>query len=283
MVPLKTALPLAAALLLAVPATAAAEFIHTVEPGESLSSVAAVDGLSVEQLAAANGLSPTAELIAGSGLAIPPQIEAEATVAAPEATAGTPEDAAAAAPSVAEDGDCDSDDSGCAGVSPEQVISSNASSPAISQPEGAAAEAPSGGPPYPTAETVTPAQVSEIAAANGVSPSFANAIADEESGFNNGLTSSANAVGVMQIMPGTWSYINEQLAGESPLTPTSALENVRGGVMLLHSLLEATGGNETLAAAGYYQGLPSVLHNGVEPGTQQYTEDVQALQQQFGG
>jgi hypothetical protein len=61
------------------------------------------------------------------------------------------------------------------------------------------------------------------------------------------------------------------------------LDNVRGGVTLLHSLLEATGDDEALATAGYYQGLPPVLQNGAYPSTQHYVEDVQALQQRFGG
>lgn len=42
-------------------------------PGESLSSVAAADGLSVAQLAAANGLPLDAQLIVGASLVIPPQ------------------------------------------------------------------------------------------------------------------------------------------------------------------------------------------------------------------
>ena len=54
-------------------------------------------------------------------------------------------------------------------------------------------------------------------------------------------------------------------------------------MLLLHSLLEATGDNQSLAAAGYYQGLPSVLENGTYPSTQQYVNDVEALQERFGG
>ncbi|MBV9685210.1 MAG: LysM peptidoglycan-binding domain-containing protein, partial [Solirubrobacterales bacterium] len=59
--------------ILIAPAAAAAYFVHVVAPGETLSSIAAADGLSVGQLAAANGLSPTAQLIAGSTVQIPPQ------------------------------------------------------------------------------------------------------------------------------------------------------------------------------------------------------------------
>ncbi|MBV9943734.1 MAG: LysM peptidoglycan-binding domain-containing protein, partial [Solirubrobacterales bacterium] len=59
--------------ILIAPSTAAAYFLHVVAPGETLSSIAAADGLSVSQLAAANGLSPAGQLIAGSTVQIPPQ------------------------------------------------------------------------------------------------------------------------------------------------------------------------------------------------------------------
>jgi soluble lytic murein transglycosylase-like protein len=158
-----------------------------------------------------------------------------------------------------------------------------ASGAAGSQPVGATAEGSSGAPPYPTEETVSPSEVGSIAAENGVPPSLAEAVASQESGFNNSLTSSADARGVMQILPGTWSWINENLAGQTPLDPASAASNVRGGVLLLHSLLESTNGNPGEAAAGYFQGLPSVLQNGELPETQQYVGNVLALQQQYGG
>jgi soluble lytic murein transglycosylase-like protein len=45
---------------------------HTVEPGESLWSIAAEDGLSVHELADANGLSADTELVAGATVLIPP-------------------------------------------------------------------------------------------------------------------------------------------------------------------------------------------------------------------
>src|ERR1700753_4205116 len=66
-----TFLVIGAALLL--PAAAAADVPHVVKPGESLTSIAATDGLTVAALAAANNLSPTAELTVGQILEIPPQ------------------------------------------------------------------------------------------------------------------------------------------------------------------------------------------------------------------
>jgi len=229
----------------AEPASPNASSQYVVQPGDTLTAIAARAGTTVAQLAEANHLDPTAPLLSGTTLTL---------------GAGT---ASAAANPAAE--------------------ASSTASAATSQPVGTAAEGTPEGPPFPTSQTASPAEIASIAAANGVPPSLATAIAYQESGFNNELVSSADARGVMQITPGTWSWIGEALAGSAPLEPASMADNVRGGVLLLHALLHATGGDEALAAAGYYQGLPSVLQNGMYPSTQQYVADVQALQRRFGG
>jgi soluble lytic murein transglycosylase-like protein len=163
-------------------------------------------------------------------------------------------------------------------------LQSTSTSAATSQPVGAAAEGSPTDPPYPTPERVTAPQVGTIASANGVPASLADAIAWQESGFNNDLVSSADARGVMQILPGTWQWIQSNLdTGGPPLAPASAADNVRGGVLLLHSLLNATGGDSAMAAAGYFQGLPSVQQHGLYPETQHYVQNVLALERQFGG
>ncbi len=87
----------------------------------------------------------------------------------------------------------------------------------------------------------------------------------------------------MQIIPTTWDWIDTYLTPANPLSTTSALANVRGGVLLLHQLLQETGGDEQLAVAGYYQGLASVRARGMYADTQQYVADVMALAQRFGG
>ena len=58
---------------------------------------------------------------------------------------------------------------------------------------------------------------------------------------------------------------------------------MRAGVLYLHALLLATGGDVRLAVAGYVQGLESVRSNGMFAATQQYVDDVMALRQRFGG
>ena len=124
----------------------------------------------------------------------------------------------------------------------------------------------------PTPETVSPADVGQIAAANGVPPSLAEAIGYQESGFNNDLVSThrrdrrdadrARHLELHRAQPGP---------AVRRCRPTSALDNVRGGVLLLRSLLDQTGGNASLAAAGYYQGLQSVRALRVVPATRSGT------------
>jgi N-acetylmuramoyl-L-alanine amidase len=377
-----------AGLVLTVPATASAYFVHVVAPGESLFSIAAADGLTVDQLAAANGLSATTQLVAGSTLQIPPQSGASSTAAPVAATTGDGDNdaddvgsSASAAPAssggayVVQPGDTLTGIASRAGLSPGSLAAANglhvngvlisgtvlhlsggsamapasttvpvstttssqgayvvqpgdtlsaiatraglgmqslaaangldpnrvlisgtvlhlsgspavasSASPAVAQPVGTAAEGTPTDPPYPTPERVTAPEVGSIAAAHGVPASLAAAIAWQESGFNNDLVSSADARGVMQILPGTWQWIQNSLdTGGPPLAPASAADNVRGGVLMLHSLLGATGGDPALAAAGYYQGLPSVQQHGMYPDTQRYVQNVLSLERQFGG
>jgi N-acetylmuramoyl-L-alanine amidase len=290
----------------AAPANTAPSGSYVVQPGDTLSGIAASAGMSVNQLAALNGLNPNAYLISGTAIRLP---GAPATVSA---SGDTGSSTSAGGSYVVQPGDTLTAIAARAGMSVDQLAALNGlnpntylisgtairvggagstefvsgggtSSSAAGQPVGSAAEGQPTDPPYPTPETVSAPEVGSIAAANGVPSSLADAIAWQESGFNNDLVSSADARGVMQILPGTWQWIQNDLNQGPALAPASAADNVRGGVLLLHSLLTATGGDPALAAAGYYQGLPSVQQNGMYPSTQQYVQDVMSLEHQFGG
>jgi LysM repeat protein len=298
---------LAVGVVLAAPAAASADFLHVVAPGESLSSIAAADGLSVAQLAAANGISRDSGLIAGGTLAIPPQGAPTDTVAGGSGAAPIPAAPAVSAGGayVVQPGDTLTAIAARAGMSVAQLAALNGLNPsaylrsgstlelsgstgagpgsaAASQQLGESAEGSPGAAPYPTRETLTASQVGSIASANGVPSSLADAIGWQESGFNNGVISSAGAVGVMQITPGTWRWINSSLAA-APLSPYSASDNVRGGVLMLRSLLDATGGSPSMAAAGYYQGLASVEKYGLFADTERYVQNVMTLTAEFAG
>ncbi len=264
---------------------------YVVQPGDTLSGIAAASGMSVDQLAAANGIDPSAPLLAGSTL----NIGGGGTQAAPSASQSAP----SAGSYVVQPGDTLSGIAAANGLSVDQLAAQNGLNPngnllagsTLNIGGGSAAsltgQPESTGVPgtgaQPTAETVSAQEVGQIAAANGVPSSLAEAIGYQESGFNNGLVSPTGAAGVMQIEPATWNYIGQNLAGPPPLSPYSASDNIRAGSLLLRSLLNQTGGDPSMAAAGYYQGLPSVEQHGIYPSTQQYVNDVMALQHQFGG
>jgi LysM repeat protein len=268
---------------------------YTVQPGDTLSALAARSGVSVSTLAAANGLDPTGLLIAGSRLSL-------AGGGAPAATGAS--SSGAPAPQGAykvRSGDTLGNLAAQTGVSTAAMAAMNGLDPngvlltgtVLKLPSGAPAPAQASTPapsqtvvpnaaPEPTAQRLSAADVQSIAAAHGVSPSLAAAIAWQESGFNNSMVSGANARGVMQVMPGTWDFVEHNLGGQQ-LNPDSATDNVNAGVMYLKHLLDQSGGDENAAIAGYYQGMSSVQNRGMFDDTKRYVANVQALRSRFGG
>jgi LysM repeat protein len=266
---------------------------YIVRRGDTLSGIAARFGLSVSDLAAANGIRPNGVLVADRSLIVP-RSSGSASEPAVKDAAGSPSGPTyivrrgdTLSGIAARFGLSVSDVAAANGIRPNGVLiadralivprsSGSASEPAVTEPAGS----PSG-PPYPTPERVTAAQVEQVAVANGVPASLAAAIAWQESGFNNDFVSTADARGVMQILPGTWGWIQQTMTDGMPLAPASAIDNVRGGVLLLRSLLISTGGDQALAAAAYIQGLTSVRRYGIFPATQVYVNDTLALRQRF--
>jgi soluble lytic murein transglycosylase-like protein len=153
--------------------------------------------------------------------------------------------------------------------------------PLASQPSPTPTTAPAAA-PTATPGRVTAGEINEVATRNGVPGSLAAAIAWQESGFNNAMVSSANARGVMQVMPGTWDWVQQNLA-KRQLDPASPIDNVGAGVLYLGHMLQEAGGDPALAAAGYYQGMGSVRSVGLLPETERYVENVLALRSRFGG
>jgi N-acetylmuramoyl-L-alanine amidase len=296
----------ALALLVAAPAQAAVP--HTVQPGETLWSIAAASNFTTRSLAAANGLSEDAQVVAGSTIQIPTEAEAAAalgssgaiTSAAAPASPGTPAAPPPLGAYTVQPGDTLSGIAADSGVTVGQLAWMNGIDPAqplligtaLKLPTGSGAAAPSASQPAPStvpqaAPNPTPtrlssAEVGQVAAQHGVSPSLAAAVAWQESGFNNDVVSAANARGVMQVLPGTWTWVEQNLAG-GPLDPNSAQDNVRAGSLYLGQLLRDAGGDEAFAIASYYQGEGSVRAVGMLPETERYVANVLALRSRFGG
>jgi len=113
------------------------------------------------------------------------------------------------------------------------------------------------------------------AARYGVDKKLVRAVAWMESGYQTNLTSAAGAWGVMQILPGTWSYVETILIGRK--VPRTASGNIRVGVVYLRQLLREFDGVERKALAGWYQGPASVRKNGVLRETKVFVSNVLAL------
>ena len=304
--------------VLASPAASRAEVAHTVQPGETLWSIAAANNLYTSALAAHNGLPVDGAVYEGQTIMVPTADEALVSVnaaiaegelspyaATEESPAPVAETSEAAAPEpmggyTVRPGDTLSGLAASAGVPLEAMAAMNGLDPDGILVAGTVIKLPTGAPAMPQADEPAPAPVvpeadpvptdtqldagtvASVASQHGVAGDLAAAIGWQESGFNNSMVSSANARGVMQVMPGTWTWINDNLAS-SPLDPASATDNVAAGSLYLDYLLEQTGGDEATAIAAYYQGLSSVQRIGMLPETEQYVANVQALRSRFGG
>lgn len=271
---------------------------HTVQPGESLGAIAARTGTSVAALAAANGLDPAGTLLSGSAIKLQ---GAGSSTAAPQITT-TPASMSAPKPLgsyTVRAGESLASIAGRTGASVAQVAAANGLDPARPLLTGTvlklpgAGQAASSGPapaktvvpaaaPYPSAGRISADEVKQVASGHGIAPSLAAAIGWQESGFNNAMVSSANARGVMQILPGTWQWVQDNLARER-LDPSSPRDNVQAGSLYLAQLARDTGGDIPTAVASYYQGLSSVRKNGMFPETERYVANVLALQRRFEG
>jgi soluble lytic murein transglycosylase-like protein len=299
---------------LALAAPAPAYVAHTVQPGETLWSIAAASNLTTRTLAAANGLSEDSQVVLGSTIRVPSVQEGAAALAAAGIAPAAPQTAPVAAPApepgapdpagayTVQPGDTLAGIAARSGIGAGQLAWMNGldpagvllagtvlklpttAAPAQQQEQSPPAQEPQVVPtaaPNPAPGQVTSAEIGTIASSHGVSPSLASAVAWQESGFQNGVVSSANARGVMQILPGTWDWI-QQSSGQQ-LDPNAPADNVRAGVMYLNTLLRDFGGDEASAVASYYQGAASVRRVGLLPETQRYVANVMALKGRFGG
>ena len=109
----------------------------------------------------------------------------------------------------------------------------------------------------------------------GVDPKLARALAWMESGFQQDVVSSVGAIGVMQLLPETWEFVDTVLIGRR--TPRTYQGNVQAGVRYLRWQFDEFGGNVRMALAGWYQGARAVRERGVYVETKEFVRIVLAL------
>lgn len=234
----------------APPAAAPVGGTHTVAGGDNLWSIARYYGVSLSALIAANGIVDAARIRPGMQLAIP-----------------------GSGPSVPP----------VPPVTPAPPAPAPAPPPVPAQP---AAPAPAGMPAWMVAIVAqrdgVRQMIAEEAAAFGVPTSLALAVAWQESGWRQNVVSSAGAVGVMQLMPGTARWIGEAMLGR-PVDTNDARDNIRAGVRLLAHYLARYGGNRDLVLAAYYQGQGAADRHGIYPVSRPYIAAINGLVRLFGG
>ena len=107
-----------------------------------------------------------------------------------------------------------------------------------------------------------------------VDPKLVSAVAEVESGGNQGAESPAGAIGVMQLMPDT--------AASLGVNPYDKQQNIEGGAKYLRQMLDDFGGDVKKAVAAYNAGPNAVKkYGGVPPypETQDYVDKVLDLYQ----
>ena len=143
---------------------------------------------------------------------------------------------------------------------------------------GSAGDAPRTGAAPKTAaarETSAPADsayyetIRQAAGKFGVDPKLVSAVAEVESGFQQGAVSATGAVGVMQLMPETAESLG--------VNPYDAAQNINGGAQYLKQMMDTFDGDVRKAVAAYNAGPEAVKeYGGVPPysETQQYVSSV---------
>lgn len=261
------ALPIALALGVCPPAAlvGAAPGIHTIAQDETLSGIAEMYGIPVAVLAAANGIANPDLIVTGATLLLAGTEGATATSETPtrighRVSAGENLEGIAAAYDTS-------------------VVALLAANPELTDPDllitGQMLLLPTG--TISPASNSTAALLATIALDYGLDPTLVQAIAWQESGWQQGLTSVAGATGIMQVLPEIGAWVASDIVGAPLNIAGSAADNVTAGTALFAWLVEQTG-DEELALAYYVQGQGSVASAGIFPETWQYIANIRAIQ-----
>jgi LysM repeat protein len=142
--------------------------------------------------------------------------------------------------------------------------------------EGPTVQVPKRRPDDPALEAI----FDEMASAEGVDPGVVKALAWAESSWIQDARSPAGATGVMQLMPGTMSWLESSIFGQDLNEDVSVYDNVKAGVRYLR-IMQDQMGSPQMALVAYYQG-PGITQQGVVYNeTQRYVDAVMAIKARF--
>lgn len=243
---------------------------HTIASGDTIWDLAAKHGVSVLELQQANGLTASSLLRPGQALKIPgsqaaPKADdaahAPAAASAPEPAPKTKAPAAPKATSKPAVGDT------FAGRTyPQHVVDSANKHHAELQRRD-----------LPSQQAVQ-SMIRETAESMGVDPKLALAHAAQESGFQQGVVSPADAVGTMQVIPSAGEWASSLVGRDLDLLDTQ--DNITAGVAIIKELQDKAP-SKHMGIGAYYQGLHGVKTYGLFSDTKDYVRAVTAQEKRF--
>jgi murein DD-endopeptidase MepM/ murein hydrolase activator NlpD len=228
---------------------------YTVKSGDTLWAISQANGISVSQLAAANDMGVNDLLMIGRRLTIPGSGGVASSAPAP----------APASPSAAHTG------------------------PGYENPRTFCSTFREAGGPWGVLPAILQASPERLAlrpifeqwaSHYNLSLPLLEAIAFEESGWQQNVVSDVGAIGIGQIMPDTGAFIANDLIGQH-MNIHSASDNIRLSAAFLAYLAGVEGNNQCATIAAYYEGPINESLYGVFPDSQQYVAAVEALIPEF--
>jgi N-acetylmuramoyl-L-alanine amidase len=235
---------------------------YVVQPGDSLWAISQANGITVAQLAAANDINPNDILPIGRHLYIPP-----ASSSTGSSNTGSSSTASSSS------GSSSGSNQGSSGSNPWTFCSTFT---------------PSSGPwgQFPQLLQETPSRLAleplfeRWAGYYNLSLPLLEAIAWQESGWQQNAVSSAGAIGTGQIMPATAAFISSTIIGQR-MNIHSTNDNIRMSAAFLNYLADLEGNSRCMTIAAYYEGPLNLSQYGVFPETQAYVASVEALIPEF--
>jgi LysM repeat protein len=277
-----------------------------VKPGDTLTSLAARYGTTPGALAAANGITNPNRIDAGTVLQLPAPVSGTPSGSV---SGSSPAGAGAAAAVMTvgtvtvRAGDTLTSLAARYGTTPGALAAANGitnpnvifagmqltlpAGTAVAGSPGAATPVATGD--YPTPLLAYPSRMAlqpdfvHSASASGVPVALLEALCWWESGWQTGAVSASGAVGVCQILPSTAIFVSSTIMQVPSLDPRVAANNIALCAAYLRYLLNRTGGSDSAALAGYYQGLSSVARIGLLPSTEAYVKGILAYAAIFAG
>jgi LysM repeat protein len=263
----------------------------TVEPGDTLSGIAAQYGTTADALAGANDITNVNLIDVGEILVVPGALTSTAgglgtaapttivvepgdTLTAIAAHYGTTVAGLAAANGISDPNDISVGEVLHPPTEPVIVASSPVSGVSASLPTQLAAN---------PGRLVAQPDFLQSAYEYGVPADLLEALCWWESGWQNTVVSVTGAIGICQVEPATATFVNTVLYPGQNLDVDTMAGNIAIGAAYLAYLLQAAGGDENVAVAAYYQGLASVEQQGMLPTTSQYVAGILAYAAIFDG